>query len=83
MGASHHVSRMVERRLVRKQACFTDRRGGYVAVTARGRRHIAAAALAHVAAVRRLFLDPVTSEQLEAFASVAENVLTALSAESH
>lgn len=74
---SHHVTRMVERGLVRKQACTTDRRGGYVVVTALGRRRIAVAAPGHVRAVRSLFLDHVTAEQLEAIASAAHNVLAA------
>lgn len=74
---SHHVTRMVERGLVRKQACTTDRRGGFVVVTARGRRQIAAAAPGHVRAVRRLFLDHVTGEQLKAIATAAQNVLAA------
>lgn len=75
---SHHVTRMVERGLVRKQACATDRRGGYVVVTAFGRRQIAAAAPGHVRAVRTLFLDHVTDDQLEAVAAASENVLAAL-----
>jgi DNA-binding MarR family transcriptional regulator len=66
---------------VRKQACTTDRRGGYIAVTALGRRQIAAAAPGHVAAVRGLFLDHVTDQQLRALAEVAEKVLAVLAAE--
>lgn len=75
---SHHVTRMVERGLVRKQACTTDRRGGYVVVTALGRRQIAGAAPGHVRAVRSVFLDHVTGEQLEAIAAASEHVLAAL-----
>jgi len=77
---SHHVTRMVERGLVRKQACRTDRRGGYVVVTAFGRRQIAGAAPGHVRAVRTLFLDHVTGEQLQAVAAVSESVLASLAA---
>ena len=75
---SHHVARMVERGLVRKQACTTDRRGGFVVVTALGRRRIAAAAPGHVRAVRSLFLDHVTGEQLDALAEASDRVLDAL-----
>jgi len=75
--ASHHVGRMVERGLVRKQKCDSDRRGFYVVVTARGRREIEAAAPGHVGAVRRLFIEPLTSEQLDAVAEAAEAVLAA------
>ena len=78
---SHHVTRMVERGLVRKQACTTDRRGGYVVVTALGRRQIAAAAPGHVRAVRKLFLDHVTSDELAAVTAVSEKVLAVLDAD--
>lgn len=75
--ASHHVSRMVERALVEKEKCDDDRRGFYVVVTARGRRAIEAAAPGHVAAVRRLFVDRLTPEQLDAIGAAAEIVLAA------
>src|SRR5690606_19028068 len=64
--ASHHVGRMVKRGLVTKETCDDDRRGAYVVVTERGRRAIEAAAPGHVAAVRRLFVDRLTPEQLDA-----------------
>ncbi len=73
--ASHHVGRMLERGLVKRQKCTDDRRGSYVAVTAKGRREIEAAAPGHVAAVRRLFVDRLTPEQLDAIAEAAETVL--------
>jgi len=75
---SHHVARMAGRRLVRKEKCESDRRGAFVAVTSRGRREIEAAAPGHVAAVRRLFIDRVSAEQLDLIAEVAEHVLAAL-----
>ncbi|MGH9152160.1 MAG: MarR family winged helix-turn-helix transcriptional regulator [Acidimicrobiales bacterium] len=78
--ASHHVGRMVDRGLVKKQKCDSDRRGFYVVVTARGRREIEAAAPGHVAAVRRLFVDRLTPEQLDAGGDAAEAVLGALDA---
>lgn len=76
--ASHHVGRMVDRGLVRKQRCDSDRRGFYVVVTARGRREIEAAAPGHVATVRRLFVDRLTPEQLDAVGDAAEAVLGVL-----
>jgi DNA-binding MarR family transcriptional regulator len=69
---------MVDRGLVRKEKCDSDRRGSYVVVTARGRREIAAAAPGHVAAVRRLFVDRLTTAQLDALADIAETVLAGL-----
>ena len=75
---SHHVGRMLSRGLVKKIPCSTDRRGAYVAVTPKGHRSIEAAAPGHVAAVRRLFIDHVSSEQLDVIADAAEQVLAAL-----
>ena len=78
--ASHHVARMVSRGLVQKQRCDSDRRGFYVAVTVRGRREIESAAPGHVSAVRRLFVDRLTPQQLDAIGEVAEIVLAAIDA---
>lgn len=76
--ASHHVGRMVERGLLRKEKCDSDRRGAHVVVTARGRREIEAAAPGHIAAVRRLFIDQLTPQQLDVIGNAAETVLAAL-----
>jgi DNA-binding MarR family transcriptional regulator len=75
---SHHVSRMAGRGLVAKEQCAADRRGAFVVVTNRGREEIEAAAPGHVAAVRRLFIDRLTGEQLDAIAESAEAVLAGL-----
>jgi DNA-binding MarR family transcriptional regulator len=75
---SHHVARMAGRGLVKKEQCDADRRGAYVVVTKQGRKEIEAAAPDHVAAVRRLFVDQLSREQLAAVAEAAEVVLGAL-----
>lgn len=79
--ASHHVGRMAERGLVKKEKCDSDRRGAYVVVTKQGRAEIEAAAPGHVAAVRRLFIDRLDPSQLDAIAEAAEVVLAALAEE--
>ena len=71
---SHHVQRMAQRGLVRKEKCASDRRGSFVSVTAAGRNEIEAAAPGHVNAVRTLFVDLLTDEQLDAIADAAEAV---------
>lgn len=76
--ASHQVTRMAERGLVTKEKCESDRRGAYVVLTGQGRRAIDAAAPGHVAAVRRLFVDSLTPEQLDAIGAAAEAVLAGL-----
>lgn len=75
---SHHVTRMADRGLVKKERCGSDRRGAFVAVTRKGRREIEAAAPGHVEAVRRLFVDRLTPGELDAVAAAAEKVLGAI-----
>lgn len=75
---SHHIARMMERGLVTKEKCDSDRRGAFVVATKHGRKEIAAAAPGHVRAVRQLFVDRLTPEQLEAVGAAAETVLAAL-----
>lgn len=75
---SHHIARMVSRGLVDRERCGEDRRGAFVVATALGRREIASAAPGHVAAVRRLFVDVLTPEQLDAVGDAAEAVLAGL-----
>ena len=76
--ASHHVGRMVGRGLVTKEKCASDGRGSYVVVTDEGRRAIDAAAPGHVAAVRRLVIDRLDPDQLDAVRAIAEAVLAGL-----
>jgi DNA-binding MarR family transcriptional regulator len=77
---SHHISRMANRGLVRKEKCESDRRGAFVVVTDRGRAEIETAAPGHVTAVRRLFVDRLTPRQLDSIAAAAETVLAGLGA---
>jgi DNA-binding MarR family transcriptional regulator len=77
---SHQVARMAERGLVRKERCELDRRGSYVVITPAGRKEIEAAAPGHVDAVRRLFIEQMTPEQLDSLGAVCEQVLAGLDA---
>ena len=77
---SHHIARMTDRSLVKKERCDADRRGAFVVVTRKGRREIEAAAPGHVAAVRRLFVDQLTTSQLDTIGDAAEAVLAAFDA---
>jgi DNA-binding MarR family transcriptional regulator len=72
---SHHVTRMEQRGLIEKVRCPTDLRGWFVALTDIGRAAIAAAAPAHVAVVRRHFVDLLTPEQLATLDTIARTVL--------
>jgi DNA-binding MarR family transcriptional regulator len=75
---SHHVSRMADRGLVRREKCPSDQRGAFVVVTDEGRAAIERAAPGHVAAVRRWFVDLLTPEQLDALTDITGVALAAL-----
>jgi DNA-binding MarR family transcriptional regulator len=75
---SHHISRMCERGLVRKERCPTDQRGMFVILTAQGRRAITHAAPTHVASVRRYVIDVLRRDQLSVLDDVARSVLESL-----
>lgn len=72
---SHHVARMAERGLVRKERCDVDRRGAFVVITKKGSEEMETAAPGHVRTVRRLFIDRLTPEELDVIATAAEKVL--------
>lgn len=72
---SHQVNRMEARGLVAKERCDADRRGSFVVATPEGRRAVEAAAPRHVEMVRRLFVDRLTPDELDAVRVVAEKVL--------
>jgi DNA-binding MarR family transcriptional regulator len=78
---SHQVTRMAERGLVQKCRSGDDGRGALVQVSPLGRERIEAAAPSHVEAVRRLFVDRLTRQQLEDLAVVAHTVLAAVVSE--
>lgn len=72
---SHHIARMEARGLVARSKCPTDQRGWFVSLTDGGREAIAAAAPAHVALVRRHFIDLLTPQQLATLNEIATTVL--------
>jgi DNA-binding MarR family transcriptional regulator len=78
---SHHLARMQQRGLVNRRACRDDRRGSYVLVTAAGRRAIEAAAPGHVEAVRRLFFDGLSPDQVELVELLSSRILARLADE--
>ncbi|MFD5272215.1 MarR family winged helix-turn-helix transcriptional regulator [Streptomyces sp. NPDC058335] len=75
---SHQITRMVKRGLVGRQECPEDGRGAFVVITPEGRKVIAEAAPRHVREVRRLFIEPLTPDELETFARVADRVVERL-----
>jgi DNA-binding MarR family transcriptional regulator len=78
---SHHLARMEKRGLITRGGCTEDGRGLFVEATPAGRRAIEAAAPHHVATVRRVVFDALTSEQVAALGAISEAVLERLQAE--
>ena len=71
---SHHLDRMQSRGLVRRVPC-PEGRGNDVAATEPGVASVAAAAPAHVAAVRDAFVDVISRKDLATLGRIAEAVL--------
>jgi DNA-binding MarR family transcriptional regulator len=72
---SHHVTRMQQRGLVARDECPSDGRGAVLVLTDAGWDAIRAAAVQHVASVRRHFIDLLTPAQIEALAGIADKVV--------
>jgi DNA-binding MarR family transcriptional regulator len=68
---SHHLGRMERRGLIRREECATDSRGAEVVLTAAGAQAFRGATVPHLRAVRELFVDALTSDQLSAAGEIA------------
>ena len=75
---SHHVTRMERRRLVQRVECAEDGRGAFVVITPQGRAAIEQAAPGHVNAVRLLVFDALSTEEIDAFATIIDKALAQL-----
>ena len=71
---SQHLGRMQTRNLVSRSRCATDKRGAVVTITGPGRELIAAAAPQHVADVRDVFIDHLTTTELETLVAIGDTV---------
>ncbi|MEV6639287.1 MarR family transcriptional regulator [Amycolatopsis sp. NPDC051371] len=68
---SHHLGRMEKRALIRREECRTDNRGAEVVLTPEGAAAFRGATVPHLTAVRELFVDALTPEQLTAAGEIA------------
>ncbi|MFC7622211.1 MarR family winged helix-turn-helix transcriptional regulator [Microlunatus sp. GCM10028923] len=68
---SHHLGRMERRGLIRREDCATDSRGAEVVLETAGAEAFRRATVPHLRAVRELFVDALTPEQLAAAADLA------------
>ena len=62
---SHHLRRMEGRDLIRRDDCAVDYRGAEVVLTDHGAQAFRSASVPHLRAVRELFVDALTPEQLD------------------
>jgi|SRR5215207_5443444 len=79
---SHHIARMEQRGLVRREECASDARGAFVVLTEGGLRAIREAAPGHVASVRRHLIDVLSREQLRTLDEIATTVVARLNGRS-
>lgn len=77
---SHHLARMARRGLIAREECPSDARGAFIVLTDTGRAAIESAAPGHVRAVRELFFDGLSEEQIEALRTIFSTVLGRLDA---
>ncbi|GLY40116.1 MarR family transcriptional regulator [Amycolatopsis sp. NBRC 101858] len=68
---SHHLGRMEKRGLIRREECRTDNRGAEVVLTTEGSAAFRGATVPHLTAVRELFVDALTPEQITAAGEIA------------
>ncbi|GAA3730834.1 MarR family transcriptional regulator [Leifsonia bigeumensis] len=75
---SHQVTRMEARGLVERSECEDDLRGTWIELTTQGRRAVLGAMREHTTAIRGLFFDVLTPEELSSLQAVSERVLEAI-----
>jgi DNA-binding MarR family transcriptional regulator len=75
---SHQLRRMEQRGLVTREDCPDDARGSMVRLSPAGRAAIEAAAPNHVAAVRRLFLDHLSDDEVDTLTALFDRLLAGL-----
>jgi DNA-binding MarR family transcriptional regulator len=68
---SHHLGRMERRELIRREEWAADTRGAEVVLTGSGAAAFRASTVPHLRAIRELFVDALTPEQLEAAGELA------------
>jgi DNA-binding MarR family transcriptional regulator len=68
---SHHLGRMERRGLIRREECAADSRGAEVVLTSTGADAFRGATVPHLRAVRELFVDALTPDQLVAAGELA------------
>jgi DNA-binding MarR family transcriptional regulator len=74
-GITRLVDRLVRQGLIVRERCADDRRGYYAQLTDAGRAKLGPARRAHLAGVRRHFLDRLEPEQVDALGDIWRRLL--------
>ncbi|HWO62619.1 MAG TPA: MarR family transcriptional regulator [Umezawaea sp.] len=80
-GLTYQVAQLEKTGLVRRRSCESDERGIIACLTEAGWQKLRESAPGHVALVRDLFLDGLTSKQFTAFADAVEAIRKRLRAD--
>jgi len=75
---SHHLGRMENRGLIRRESCPEDSRGAFVCLTEGGFDAFRYSSRPHLEAVRELFVDAFTPEQLSQIDTLTATLRTHL-----
>jgi DNA-binding MarR family transcriptional regulator len=68
---SHHLGRMEQRGLIRRENCLTDSRGAEAVLTTEGAAAFRRASPPHLHAIQDLFVSALTPDQLEAVGEIS------------
>jgi DNA-binding MarR family transcriptional regulator len=71
---SHHLGRMEKRGLISRDPCVADGRGAEVALAGHGADCFRRATIPHLRAVRELFIDALSPQQLTAADDIASTL---------
>ncbi|MEV4507625.1 MarR family transcriptional regulator [Dactylosporangium sp. NPDC049525] len=77
---SHHLARMEKRGLIHREECATDNRGADVVLAQAGATAFRGATVPHLRAIRELFVDALTPDQLTAAGDLAAALRARLTA---
>jgi len=77
-GLTRLVDRLAREGLIERVACAHDARGAFAKLTPAGREKLHAARATHLRAVRMLFLDHFSPDELDMLGSLWERVLPGL-----
>jgi DNA-binding MarR family transcriptional regulator len=76
---SHHLGRMEQRGLIRREECATDSRGAEALLTPEGADAFRRASAPHLHAVQELFVSALSTEQLASVRDIASALRERLS----